>query len=231
MIITLNNKCNFTKDEFLHYQQNLQKINVRNQLILCPSSCYLSEFNSPNISLGAQNTSSYEEGNYTGEISARQLKSMGVKYCIVGHYERRKYFYETNELINHKIKRLLENNIIPILCIGEEDQNKQIETTMKEIIEKIKESLDTIPKKENVIIAYEPASAIGTEQITNVLEINKIIQKIKEYFPNNKIIYGGGITATNTETLKKITPIDGYLLGTLCLDIDSLKTFLQEIEK
>lgn len=225
MLVVLNNKCNFTKEQFLEYQKSLNEIKSNNTLILCPSSCYLPLFNLNNFILGAQNESCYEEGSYTGEISAAQLQSLGVRYCIVGHYERRKYFNETNEIVNKKIINLLKQNIIPILCIEEYDDEilqKEICTCLKNIE---KDEL------EKVIIAYEPTVSIGTGNILNIDHLVPITKKIKQCLPNNNILYGGGITEENIQKIKDLKYIDGYLLGNISLDIDKLNKFLQELEK
>ena len=115
-LIVLNNKSNFVKDEYLKYIKELENLNNSN-IILCPSTCYLSI--ETNLTLGSQNVSSYNSGSYTGEVNAKQLKSLGVKYSIVGHYEREHYFKESLDDIKEKIKRLLENDITPIVCVGE----------------------------------------------------------------------------------------------------------------
>ena len=117
MIIALNNKSNLEKNRFREYQKELATINTFNKMIVCPTFLNISNYNLNNFSLGAQNVSINDNGAYTGEISASQLKSFGVEYAIVGHSERRQYQKETNDEINKKVNNLLENDIIPILCI------------------------------------------------------------------------------------------------------------------
>ena len=158
MIIALNNKCNLTKQEFLKYQEELGSLSTQNKLILCPTFLNIGHFNLKNVELAAQNVSSNDQGAYTGEVSAQQLQSEQVKYCIVGHSERRNYQQETDEEINQKIMRLLEQDIIPILCVGEtkEEREKQLE---KSIIEKeltIALANLTSEQKEKIIVAYQP---------------------------------------------------------------------------
>ena len=233
MIIVLNNKCNLTKDEFLIYQKKLEQIEDENQIILCPSNIYLSLVNSKKIELGSQNVGNYNMGSYTGEISAKQLASFNVKYCIVGHSERRKYQQETNNDIKNKIINLLNNNIVPIYCIGEtleeKNENKVAEVLTKELRE-VLSALDEIQKKK-LIIAYEPIWAIGTGQIPTVEEIEYAINIIKKFLPDNKIIYGGSATENNVDIINNVKDINGYLLGGLSLSIDNLKIFLEKLEK
>lgn len=233
MIIVLNNKCNLTKDEFLIYQKKLEQIEDENQIILCPSNIYLSLVNSKKIELGSQNVGNYNMGSYTGEISAKQLASFNVKYCIVGHSERRKYQQETNNDIKNKIINLLNNNIVPIYCIGEtleeKNENKVAEVLTRELRE-VLSALDENQKKK-LIIAYEPIWAIGTGQIPTVEEIEYAINIIKKFLPDNKIIYGGSATENNVDIINNVKDINGYLLGGLSLSIDNLKIFLEKLEK
>ena len=233
MIIALNNKCNLTKQEFLKYQEELGKISTKNKVILCPTFLNISHFDLNNVELGAQNVSSNEQGAYTGEVSAQQLQSEQVKYCIVGHSERRKYQQETDEEINQKIIRLLECNIVPILCVGEtkEEREKQLE---KNIIEKeLKKALENLTdeQKEKIIIAYEPIWSIGTGLIPSNTEIKEVINLIKTNYPNNKVLYGGSANEKNIDELKKIREIDGYLIGGMSLHPEKIQEFLQKLKK
>ena len=109
-------------DEILDRLDEQDELNC--EVIICPPFPYLEmltdyEFDEQRFNVGAQNCSAYEKGAYTGEVSAKMLKSMDVDYCIVGHSERRKYFGETNEILAEKINRLIENNMSPIYCVGE----------------------------------------------------------------------------------------------------------------
>lgn len=232
MIIALNNKCNLTKEKFLAYQKELEIIGKDRKMILCPTNIFIGIANLSNIELGAQNVSSTECGAYTGEVSASQLKSMGVKYCIVGHSERRKYQQETDEEISCKIKILLKEDIIPILCVGEEKEERENGKHYEKIIKELEQDMKnlTSEEKEKIIIAYEPIWAIGTGLIPTNEEIAQIIQQIKEILPKSKVLYGGSANDKNIEELKKIKTIDGYLLGGLSLKPEQLKIFLEKIE-
>ena len=231
MIIVLNNKCNLTKDEFLTYQQNLEKIEGSNQIILCPSNVFLGLFNSNKIDLGSQNVSKNEMGAYTGEVSAKQLKSLDVKYSLVGHSERRKYNGEKPSDIAKKIKKLLENNITPIYCVGETKEERESNTYKNTIITDIKESLLDLTEddKNKIIIAYEPIWSIGTGLIPSNDEIEEVIFLIKEQLPNNKVLYGGSANNENIDVLKNIKCIDGFLLGGLSLSIENLNKFINKL--
>ena len=232
MIIALNNKCNLTKQEFLKYQEELGSLSTQNKLILCPTFLNIGHFDLKNVELGAQNVSFNDQGAYTGEVSAQQLQSEQVKYCIVGHSERRNYQQETDEEINQKIMRLLEQDIIPILCVGEtkEEREKQLE---KSIIEKeltIAFANLTSEQKEKIIIAYEPIWSIGTGIIPTNDQIKEMFKNIKNMVPNNKVLYGGSANEENIVLLKEIKEIDGYLLGGLSLKPEKLKVFIEKLE-
>ena len=229
MIVILNNKCNLLVDEFIKYQAKLSSIESNNQLVLCPSPLYLSKFYLKNLELGSQNVSSYYEGSYTGEFSASQLQDLGVKYCIVGHSERRKYQKETNQEINKKIQMLLDNNITPILCVGENRNEKEANLTIVRILNDIKDCLKDIDDISNVIIAYEPIWAIGTGVSPTREEIDNVLKKIKEDYPQNLLVYGGSLSEKNIEEINQSTYIDGYLLGGLSLKVEQLKEFINKI--
>ena len=230
MIIALNNKSNLGKEEFNNYQEKLEKIKTTHKLILCTTFLNISQCNMKGIYLGSQNVSISEDGSFTGEISATQLKSYGVKYCIVGHSERREYQKETNEEIKEKIKKLFTNNIIPILCVGETLKEKE----NKEVAKKIEEELIPILKelteeqKQKLIIAYEPIWSIGTGIIPKNEEIIDVLTCIKEMTPKSSLLYGGSANEENIEKLSKIDLIDGFLLGGISLKPERLKVFLQK---
>ena len=229
MLVVLNNKCNFNLDEYLDYQNKLKKFNFKNDIVLCPSSVYLSNFELENIFLGSQNVSPFNDGAYTGEVSAKQLKSINVDYCIVGHSERRLNNNEKNEDINSKIKQLLKNNITPILCIGEtknERTNNETEIILKK---EINDALKDIEKKEKVIIAYEPLWSIGTNEVLSPDEIEKVVLSIRKIIPNNRILYGGSVTEENIEKLNEVNLLDGYLLGKVSLYPKRVKKLLEKL--
>lgn len=232
MIIALNNKSNLTKEEFLKYQEDIQKLNFKtSNVILIPSNIYLAAANIPNISLGSQNVSMYEMGPHTGEVSASQLRQLGVSYCLVGHSERRKEQHETNIEIRNKIKNLLNQGIIPILCIGETKEEKNTAHTV--IYQELQEALIGLTEEElkKVIIAYEPVWSIGTGLIPTSTEIESIVTKIKEKYPNNLVLYGGSVTIDNIEKLTRENAVDGYLLGGLSLQLDKVQILIDKIEK
>ncbi len=176
------------------------------------------------VAAGAQDVSMYEKGAYTGEISADQLADVGAKYCIVGHSERRQYHGETDIQVNIKAKALLEKGIVPIICVGESLEQREMDLTMEYVAYQVKTALAGIDatKLRRCIIAYEPIWAIGTgktataEQAQEVCEgIRAVIRKIYGARPARaiSILYGGSMNAKNAEELLAQPDIDGGLIG------------------
>ena len=232
MIIALNNKCNLNKEEFIEYQRKLSEIKASSQLILCPTYLHIGLFNLNNVDLGVQNSAANEKGAYTGEVSAEQLKSYGVKYSIVGHSERREYQKESYEQINKKVRLLFDNGIIPILCIGETKEEREqgkVKEILKNELESAIEGL-TEEEKEKIIIAYEPIWSIGTGIIPTIDEINEVFLFIKTILSNAKILYGGSANEKNIDLLKTSNLIEGYLLGGLSLKPEELQIFINKLE-
>ena len=231
MIIALNNKSNLTKNEFIKYLENLSTIETKHKIVLCPSSINIPLFNIDNVLLGAQNVSNNLAGAHTGEINSKQLKSYNVKYCLVGHSERREEQNITSEDTNKKINLLLDDNIIPILCVGE-TKEQRIHKNYKAVIkEEILTALKDLTEEEikKLIIAYEPIYSIGTGVLPKNSEIQEVLNIIKKILPDNKILYGGSVDDENIDTLKEIEDIDGFLLGGLSLKVDKLKRLLEKI--
>lgn len=230
MIVALNNKCHFTKNEFALYKEQLKNLHHEDtKIILFPSNIYLSN-NIEGILMGSQNVSAYGTGSYTGEVSAEQLKALGVKYSLVGHSERRNLFCETSQDANRKITQLLDNDITPILCVGENEKTKVASDV---IINDLKETFTNLTPEniKKIIIAYEPTWSIGTGIIPSGQEIKAVVNHIKEYYPNNLILYGGSVNDENIETLDKENVVDGYLIGALSLRLDKIQLLINKIEK
>lgn len=233
MIIALNNKSNLTKEKFEEYQKQLSLIkSVSSKIILCPTSTYLALYNLTNIELGAQNVSKDEQGAHTGEIAASQLECLNVKYCIVGHSERRQELNESSDDTNKKIKNLFTKNIIPILCVGETKEEKELGKTTSLIKEQLQIAIKdlSVEEKNNIIIAYEPIWSIGTGLIPTIEDIEEVLSLIKEILPNAKCLYGGSANDENINYLKTSNLIDGYLLGGLSLKPEKLQIFIEKAE-
>ncbi len=216
---------------------------ITHEVVLCPPFTSIEavqkKINGSGIKVGAQNVSQENLGAFTGEISCGMLRSCGCEYVIVGHSERRNYFHETNELINKKVLKVLDEGLKPILCVGEtlqEHDDKITEAVIEEQLSKCLKyvSEDTI---QNVVIAYEPVWAIGTGKNASASQAesvhNFIRRKIKKMYNARlrngqenhseeiKIIYGGSITSQNAKELFTPQTINGGLVGGASLDEQS----------
>lgn len=232
-----NLKANFTLNDMLVYQKAVLSIDTKSiNYIVCPSTPFLYLFNSSNIKLGAQDVSIYQKGAYTGEVTAKQLGSMGCTYAIVGHYERRKYFHDTDKAIVTKINNCLNNNIKIIFCVGEslnDLKNNEVLTSIETQITNIFDEINHDDLK-NIIIAYEPLWAIGTKSVPNnraILSTVKIIKKIimAHYKISLPIVYGGSIDEFNVDEIKKIKEIDGLMIGASSLNVNSILKIINKI--
>jgi len=188
-------------------------------VVICPSFCYLDSKIRPagaRFILGAQNCHWEEKGAYTGEISPKMLESLGVKYVIIGHSERRIHFQETDEIINKKLKTALEFGLIPILCIGEKEGEDAKAIVEKQLNEDLKEIAEDDIKK--IIIAYEPVWAIGTGNFCEAEKAKETLEFIRGRI-NNKILYGGSVNSKTSADYMK-SGFDGLLVGGASLDAE-----------
>ena len=233
MIIALNNKSNLTKQEFKEYQNAISNVRTEVNMILCPNMLNIASFSCfNNCYLGAQNVSKFPSGAHTGEVSAEQLRSHGVNFCIVGHSERRENG-ETDEDIKEKVLRLYEQGIIPILCIGESFRERQENEFTDVIINELTSVTDVLTEeqKNRLIVAYEPIWSIGTGMIPENYEIEEVFRIIKQIVPSCKILYGGSANEKNASTLNKCKHLDGYLLGGISLKPEELQTFIEKTQE
>ena len=176
------------------------------------------------VAAGGQDVSKYEKGAYTGEVSAAQLSDIGAKYCIVGHSERRQYHGEDDMLINAKVKALLEKGIIPIICVGESLEQREMDLTMEYVAYQVKAALSGVDASQlrRCIIAYEPIWAIGTGKTATAEQAEEVCQGIRAVVRGIygarparavSILYGGSMNAKNAFELPAQPDIDGGLIG------------------
>jgi triosephosphate isomerase len=225
-IVVGNWKLNGSSESTSDYFKVLQlKASVAPNIcgVICPPSLLLSGFpkNTAPFYLGGQDCSIFDSGAYTGEISALMLKENNCQFCILGHSERRQLFNETNENIQLKIKKLINQNINPIICIGETMAEKKQELTKEILINQIESSFPSNSSNNEIIIAYEPIWAIGTGLMPTMEEINEIHKFIKneiKNFKNYKVLYGGSVKSNNSSDIMNLTHVDGVLVGGSSLD-------------
>ncbi len=229
-VIAGNWKMNMLPDEAIRFIEELTPLvkDTENEVVLCVPYTdlfyVLLNVQGTNIKVGAQNVHFEESGAYTGEISAKMLKSINVEYVIIGHSERRQYFAETDETVNKKIKVAISNGLKPIVCVGETLEEREKGITFDIITKQTRLALEGIDKNQvkNVIIAYEPVWAIGTGKTATADEANEAIKKIREEISKicgNDIAecviiqYGGSIKSSNAREFFTKSDIDGGLVG------------------
>ena len=181
------------------------------------------------IRIGGQSMSQAEEGAFTGEISGKMLKDAGASFVILGHSERRQHFHETNFLIQQKLKRAITDKIIPILCVGETDKEREEGRSHSVIIKQLEECLQGFSQDQlkDLIIAYEPVWAIGTGKTATPEIAQEVHQSIRQHIGKKwginlakdlPILYGGSVKVDNSVSLLKAPDIDGALIGGASLD-------------
>lgn len=199
---------------------------------ICPMSIhldYVKKFNFKNIHICSQNVSLTAEGAYTGEVSAKALKDLGLKWTLVGHSERRSLYGESSKHVADKISIAQLEGLNAIACIGETKDQRTSGHTLQVIFEQLDSIKKNKPKWENIVIAYEPVWAIGTgltatpEQAQEVhTEIRNWVKKEVSELESNKIriIYGGSVTKDSAKDLIHQKDIDGFLVGGASLKSD-----------
>lgn len=208
------------------------------QMVICPSTIALSEVRKviarSGCGLGAQNMSQEEQGAFTGETSARMLFEVGATHVIIGHSERRQLFEETDEMVNVKLLKALEHNLIPIVCVGETQEERAAGRVKKVILHQMSTAFKNVRPKfsETLFVAYEPVWAIGTGETPTAQEIVEVHAHIRtilgELFPTAPstafaILYGGSVTGENAYGFLREKEIDGLLVGSASIKIHQWK--------
>ena len=193
-----------------------------------------------NIFLSSQDVSMFNDGAYTGEVSAHQLAKLNISFCIVGHSERRQHFNETDEFVNVKINNLINKEITPIICFGESNDQRTDGNYMDFLINQIENSTKGLRKDkvDEIIFAYEPIWAIGTGQNASLQDIVEVISKVKEFISKKsffnedkiKFIYGGSVSPDNSNEILNSKIIDGALVGGASLDVDKFIKIIESVD-
>ena len=189
------------------------------------------------IQCGTQDVSKFDKGAYTGEVSADQLADIGVKYCIVGHSERRQYHNEDDMLVNAKTKALLDKGISPIICVGESLLQREMNLTMAHINYQVRAALNGVDAGalRHCVIAYEPIWAIGTGKTATAEQAEEVCREIRAILRDMygarpargvSILYGGSMNAKNAAELLAQPDIDGGLIGGASLKPQDFATII-----
>ncbi|MDD3375327.1 MAG: triose-phosphate isomerase [Candidatus Omnitrophica bacterium] len=239
IIIAGNWKLNKTISEAVELASGIKKeaAGITNvDIVVCPVFTALSEVKKvvagSNVGLGAQDLYWEDSGAFTGEVSVPLLKDAGCQYVIIGHSERRQYFGETNETVNNKVKAALAGGLIPIVCVGENLEQREANKAFDVVKDHVENSLKGFSADEmkKIIIAYEPVWAIGTGKTASpeqAQEIHSFIRGLLKEMHNEEVAqsvrlqYGGSVKPDNAKELMGQKDIDGALVGGAALKIDS----------
>lgn len=230
--IVLNHKSFLTLPEIKEYLLNINDMIRKDQnVIICPTSIYFPYFTGKyNFKLGAQ---SLYPKSINGEITGKVLRSFQTKYVLIGHNERKNEFNETPKQINSQIKEAIKNGITPIIIVGETYYQKQMKKTGEVITKQLREYLNEVEVKDDIIIGYEP------NWNNNIMPTNKHIEEVtdliktqilRKYNANVKVLFGTNISSANISTLEQISNIDGYIIGKSSTDINEINKIFNIIE-
>lgn len=228
-MIAGNWKMNKTPAETVKLLQELKNIHPKSnvEVVVCPMTVSLFAagpiIKGSELHLGAQNVHFEDKGAFTGEANCASLKELGVEYVILGHSERRQYFGETDETVNKKVLKVLDNGLKPIICVGESLAQKQTGITDEVVCLQTKAALCGVSTAQitDCVIAYEPVWAIGTGMTATAHDANRTIAAIrgamKDMFgyvaENVRILYGGSMNEKNANELMSQPEIGGGLIG------------------
>ncbi|MGV2433028.1 MAG UNVERIFIED_CONTAM: triose-phosphate isomerase [Rickettsiaceae bacterium] len=230
-LIIANWKTYLTLDDSIKL---CNSIDATENLIIAPSNPYIALLASkfPQLNFAGQDVSALSNvyGAYTGESHACMLKDIGVGYAILGHSERRSNKLDDSKNIAKKLVHCLESSVIPIICIGENIEDRKSGRYKEVILSQLNEILSSIATKSDIIIAYEPFWSVGTGVLPSLDEISEIAELIRNNvkFLDNRLflVYGGSINAKNALALMDLPNIDGFLIGKAATDIQELKAIL-----
>lgn len=191
-----------------------------------------------NIGIGAENAHEEDSGAFTGEVSVAMLQDLGVDFIIIGHSERREHFNETDETVNKKTLATLKNNIVPIVCVGETDAEREEGRHIERVESQVEKALSEVSAADakKVVIAYEPIWAIGTGKSATSDDANEMCgavrKKIASLYSDDvadkvRVQYGGSVKPANIREYMEREHIDGALVGGASLEAESFLELLE----
>lgn len=190
------------------------------------------------VEIAAQNMHAKKEGAYTGEVSGKMLKSIGINTVILGHSERREYFKESNKELAEKVNTALENDMTVIFCVGESLEERKLDKHFDLVKSQLSEGLFHLSETDwkNIIIAYEPVWAIGTGETASpeqAQEIHEFIRKTiaakyaQDTADQVRILYGGSVKPDNAKEIFSKPDVDGGLVGGASLEVEGFMKIVE----
>ena len=193
------------------------------------------------IAIGAQNVFWESGGAYTGEVSSEMLESLGVTHVVIGHSERRWVFDETDDMINRKLRKVLEGSLVPIVCVGERLEDRESGRTEEFVAGQVREALRGVPEGalDRVVVAYEPVWAIGTGRTATPEQADEVHHLIRELIRATfgdcvadgvRVLYGGSVKPDNAGEIMARNDVDGVLVGGASLEAGSFARILKALD-
>lgn len=226
-IVIANLKSYMTLGETKNYLRMIDNKLIHNKVVFCPSNIYIPYFLERGLTVGVQNVNYF---NCTGELTIEQVKSNNINYCIIGHSERKLFLNEKD--INKKIIHSLNNDLNVIICIGETEEERSMFKTNSVLKRQLINYLRDV--KKDVVIAYEPIWAIGSNTIPSISNIEDIVCYIKNISKSMfgldvKVLYGGSVNSSNIDSLSGIKNLDGFLIGKASTDANEFLKILEVV--
>ncbi|ARK32029.1 triose-phosphate isomerase [Halalkalibacter krulwichiae] len=245
-IIAGNWKMNKTLGEAKQFVETVKAsipANSEVDSVVCAPALFLeslvSQAEGTDLKIGAQNVHFEESGAFTGEISPVALADMNVDYVIIGHSERREMFAETDETVNKKVHAAFKHSLVPIMCCGETDEEREAGKTNDVVKVQVEAGLAGLTEDQvkSTVIAYEPIWAIGTGKSSSASDANEVCSYIRKVVAESfspaaaeavRIQYGGSVKPANIKEYMAESDIDGALVGGASLETDSFLALLEE---
>lgn len=232
---TLSGAIKLARDVVEDIRKN-PDILTRCDFLVCPPALHLvpvaAELSAA-VALGAQDCSRFDNGAYTGDVSAPMLKDIGCTYAILGHSERRQYFGDTDAAIRQKAEKAQAAGLIALICVGETQTQREEGQEEAVVGEQLKNALPAGCTAENTVIAYEPVWAIGTGKVATAEDIRKMHAFIRNKVADKgiRILYGGSVKPANAGEIFAIPHVDGALIGGASLKSSDFMGIASEVKK
>lgn len=247
-LIIGNWKLNKTCKEAINYVESFKK-SLRVKKVQCGLAVPFTALGAlsdalkgSDILLGAQSVSDQSQGAYTGEVSAEMVKELGSSFTLIGHSERRHIYSESSKLIQEKVRRAIDEGLMPVLCLGETAQQREQHQTKQVLKDQLFSAIDGLTKDEckQIILAYEPVWAIGTGHAATAEHAQEIHKNIRDFLAEKwgeelsslvKILYGGSVKNENILQFLSLNDINGALVGGASLNAESFADMVNLVEE
>ncbi len=211
------------------------------EIVICPPYTALQAMvdsaRGSSVQVYAQNMHEADAGAYTGEVSAPMLTELDVQGVILGHSERRQYYGETDRALQQKVPRAIEAGLVPILCVGETEEERERGDTERKLRHQVQEGLEKVPKDllPTVVVAYEPIWAIGTGLVATAEQAQEAVAFVRALVEDQdkaagqavRVLYGGSLKPDNAPELLALPDVDGALIGGASLDPGSFASVVE----